>query len=61
MFEPLQQRAERIGVAAVGRAKEKIAAQLKEPGVLATVTETGVALTGRRVGERLRWIGGLFR
>lgn len=61
MFERLMGRADRIGADAVERAKRRIVAELDEPGVSATTSAQGVVLSGRRLNERLRWIGGLYR
>jgi len=61
MFEALQERAERLGASAVERAKRRIVAELDEPRVSAAADEQGVTLSGRRLSDRLRWIGGLFR
>jgi hypothetical protein len=61
MFERLGDRADRIGAEAVERAKRRIVADLDEPAVTATISMQGVVLSGRRLSERLRWIGGLFR
>ena len=52
MLDLLNKRAERIGVDAVERARQRIIGELDEPGV---------RLNGRRLSERLWWIGGLFR
>jgi hypothetical protein len=61
MFERLGSRADRIGAEAAERVKRRIVADLDEPGVSTAVSAQGVVLSGRRLSERLRWIGGLFR
>jgi hypothetical protein len=61
MFDRLKDRAERIGIDAVDQARRRIMAELDEPGVSVAASEQGVTLRGLQVGERLWWIGGLFR
>ena len=61
MLERLQERAERIGIQAVARAKRRIIAELDEPGTSAAEADGRIVLSGRRLTERVRWVGGLFR
>lgn len=67
MLDAILRRGEAVGVRAVARAKRRIVAELREPGVDVAESEDGVVLSGRRLwprllgNGRLRWIGGLFR
>lgn len=60
-FERLQDRAEQVGAEAVECAKRRILAEMNEPGISAAGAGNRIVLRGRRLNERLRWIGGLFR
>jgi hypothetical protein len=61
MLDRLQERAERIGAEAVDRARRRVAHELEEQGMRVSTSAQGVTVEGRRLSERLGWIGGLVR
>ncbi|MEI9850624.1 MAG: hypothetical protein WDN24_06915 [Sphingomonas sp.] len=63
MMEGLEARGRAAGARGVARAVERIAARVREeyPGVAAEPVPGGVALSGRGLRMRLRWIAGLIR